>query len=613
LSLIVFVVWVNHLVASTWIIIGRQSSDTGLHWTDLFQEHDRIYQYYSAMHWSMAQMGVGSVEIYPTNSNERLYNLFVLLFGMIFFSTLVSTISAKMLNMRLMNMEKLQSMAKVDRFLKQTHVSAKLAVRIHKQITERLAHQKPLTWQDVPVLNVLSLSLKTEFRIDLCMMYLPRHPLFFLWEQTDVISLHNICAKAVEFVSLSVGEQLFSAGELISSAFFVSEGTLRYNMHHKGAKGPKQNREDQIDIDVGAWITEAALWTHWTSFGSIEALTPAQMMAINAEALVTELQDNHRIFAHLAAAYANIFHSKVVLAGNELNDLHVPSTDFETICMTLPADYQKFIGLVVLRKIRQESKKLYSEVLEGEVKSGAATLLMTGPNQQDVKRVVAVGNLRLVRSDRRIFTEIGTWSQNTGKVVPAAREPGTKFKKNEDPNDTFKRLMKSKLAPLKDHVSLQEITKDFTWGYSPFLKMVTGYFETIFETTLDPTFSHEELDTMVMSDTVKEVCCPVCPPQDVYCITAGERVGLFAWLTEDEFVYLKSPSGEPHLHSWLASLKMRASDEAIKLRHTAFGVNVSMNSGANRRKTKDDAEDQKRTPRKWWPSVPVLFGRSSRE
>merc|ERR1719159_2081419 len=105
LFVLTLLLFLNHLVACVWVVIGRldpSDTDTGATWLDLatspikgtYNEFDVQYQYTTALHWALTQMTPGSMQVFPTNSQERVYNVFILLFCMMVFSSLVSSLSA---------------------------------------------------------------------------------------------------------------------------------------------------------------------------------------------------------------------------------------------------------------------------------------------------------------------------------------------------------------------------------------------------------------------------------------------------------------------------------------------------------------------------------------
>merc|ERR1719203_1334715 len=100
--------WMNHILACVWFAIGRYApSDTGARWVeqafgdDIYLHAGRTFQYSSAIHWSIAQTTLGAMEVVSVNTVERTFNVACLLVGLFFGSSLISSLSAGMIEFRL--------------------------------------------------------------------------------------------------------------------------------------------------------------------------------------------------------------------------------------------------------------------------------------------------------------------------------------------------------------------------------------------------------------------------------------------------------------------------------------------------------------------------------
>eukprot|EP00971_Amphidinium_carterae_P153157 3035901-Amphidinium_carterae.1 len=115
-SIIAIIVWINHMMCCGWFAIGINApSDTGDRWVDndfLSQvEHsklkapeleDLMYQYWTTFHWSLTQITLGATEVVSGNTVERIYTVICLVFGLLFGSTLVSSLSATMVEFQML-------------------------------------------------------------------------------------------------------------------------------------------------------------------------------------------------------------------------------------------------------------------------------------------------------------------------------------------------------------------------------------------------------------------------------------------------------------------------------------------------------------------------------
>merc|ERR1719282_321560 len=120
-----------------WYALGNLDfTDTGDHWLDLHvtPQTDHVYrgegfwyQYLTSFHWSLTQMTPGTIQINAVNSIERQFTIICLVFGLFAFSTLVSSLSAKMMEMKMKMQHRSHMLETMPIFVNQTKVSRQLA------------------------------------------------------------------------------------------------------------------------------------------------------------------------------------------------------------------------------------------------------------------------------------------------------------------------------------------------------------------------------------------------------------------------------------------------------------------------------------------------------
>jgi len=122
------VLWLNHVLACAWYGIAVQAgSDTGLNWTDLFPlnagwtyaDSGGTFQYTTAFHWALTQMTPGSMPVHPLNSAERIYNIFCLFLGLLFFSSVVSSMTATMAQLKSLRKGRDRTITELEHFLRE--------------------------------------------------------------------------------------------------------------------------------------------------------------------------------------------------------------------------------------------------------------------------------------------------------------------------------------------------------------------------------------------------------------------------------------------------------------------------------------------------------------
>eukprot|EP00971_Amphidinium_carterae_P317247 6307046-Amphidinium_carterae.2 len=166
--ILLVIAWVNHVICCAWFWVGRAAPiDTGLHWTDsvfhlVFSEQTLEYQYWLSLHWSVAQITLGSMNVIFMNSLEHAFSIICLMFGLLFGSTLISSLSATMVQFQMMRNGRAQKLKMLWRYLQDSAVDVHISCLVQKQVQERLRTEQRLTNRDVPELALITKSLHTE-------------------------------------------------------------------------------------------------------------------------------------------------------------------------------------------------------------------------------------------------------------------------------------------------------------------------------------------------------------------------------------------------------------------------------------------------------------------
>merc|ERR1712125_23112 len=120
------------------------------------------------------------MQVFPLNTIERVYNILCLLLGLVFFSFLISTLSAKLIQLKNTKIDVMLKLQRLQRFLSHhTEIDTDLAVRVQMQASNRLQTTSRTDVRDVPCLDILSLSLHSELKMALTGRYLDCQPLFY--------------------------------------------------------------------------------------------------------------------------------------------------------------------------------------------------------------------------------------------------------------------------------------------------------------------------------------------------------------------------------------------------------------------------------------------------
>jgi len=496
--LIVIIVWINHIMSCTWFYIGRVTvGDTGTSWLNdpirdenspFYSDTLPLFQYTTAFHWAITQMTPGSMQVFPRNSLERLFNIFALVFGMIFFSSLISSLSATMVNFRMKSTQTANQMAELRRFLRQADISNKLSLSVQKQANERLMEVKPLMVTDVKALGVLSADVRSELQ---CQPYLMRNGFYRVCQHVEPSVLKSIMVECINFTFYRAGEAAFEAGETAKSAFFIERGTLEYQQNRKTSKVKRKLRVGAHNEII---IAEAALWTFWDYVGTLTAPNPASMLKLDVEKH-TKIISESELMGEFAAELALHFRTRLAMAKPPQapwpNDIEVPSTSFDEMIVCASSVVRNLVSRIGLELVKDQVGTQWAtavfrnhprniEELEREVIRSKCMLMAN--THGDVERLAAVSTINISRRDGTSLLQLGTWDPEVGLRV-SCKLPGTKQELGETAQEAMSRVLETDLLPFKGLVDLSQLPvfHEVEWSRSEKYNMRTKYLRTIFQ------------------------------------------------------------------------------------------------------------------------------------
>merc|ERR1719161_490624 len=76
------------------------------------------YHYFTALHWALAQVSPGNINIMPMNWKERVMNIFVLCLTLIVFSSFISSMTVAVTRLRNLNSTDEKKFAILRKYLK---------------------------------------------------------------------------------------------------------------------------------------------------------------------------------------------------------------------------------------------------------------------------------------------------------------------------------------------------------------------------------------------------------------------------------------------------------------------------------------------------------------
>jgi len=597
MSLLSYILWSAHILACVWFAVGRYGwSDTGMCWMDEpilfvtggtedagFLDSPILYQFMVSFHWATGQISLGGIDVMPKNSLERLVFVAAMLVGFLFGSTLISSLSAAMMDYQMRHKDRRDKLRGLRQYLRENEVEQRVAMPVQKQVEQRLLQQDPLSEAEVPALQLLSSALRVQLRFEIQRAALSTHPMLSLWIRLDTPWMQATCAKCVSFVLRMPRDDIFVAGEQAAGAYTVVHGEIAYTQR------PENSPVDEEEFSrhsVGEWLCEAALWTHWQHVGSAEAVCQSTLLLIDPAVLGSCMKMG--VVQDIAGQYCDQFHKRAVSAGPPHtpwpNDVHVPFTDYSDLVLGMSPTAQQAIGEDAVDQLLSKGASMTRgsalEKLRREVQTSKSIVVVTGTG--DIVRVVSLVVLRCVRQDGMMLAQIGKLEGS--EVTGSCQLPGLKCEREELVSETLDRLMESRLQRLNGLVELRSAKREVTEKESKEYGVQTRYTRTVCQATLlddaaapsggavmraEPRLPHTPSSPHVgriksirkapnnEMMTATQSANTMSPALRTYLAKVQDEVftmpgangtpNIFAWLTPADFDYFSSPAGDSML------------------------------------------------------------------
>lgn len=266
--------WVTHVVACLWWLVGLASSNG---WIRHYSMQDRSLseRYMRCFHWSLAAFSGDTSITKPQNIGERVFATSVLFLAFVISASYVGSITTSMTRLQLITSEQSSKLAMLRRFLLDHHISRSLAVRVQRNAQHAMLEQKNLAPEsNVELLKLISNPVLVEVHFEIHSRVILEHPFFLSYNEINPAGIRKVCHTAISMLSLHPKDVLFSDLEVPTNPrmFFVVSGSLLY-------------LQDEVvqAVDRGIWISEAVLWTKWTHCGMARSKDEVRLLVIDAE------------------------------------------------------------------------------------------------------------------------------------------------------------------------------------------------------------------------------------------------------------------------------------------------------------------------------------------
>lgn len=563
-QILTLVVWINHLLGCLWFGVGRLSEGWyNQTWLDRvdggllgipYGETSIVYQYFTAMHWSITQMTPGSMEVFPTNPLERILNIFCLIFGLLFGTSLTSQLSATMVQINMSRQKELAEVQDLRQYLQENKITTELARCIQEQIRLRMSVAKPKIEKNVRALEVLSGTLRLQLESEIFTQLLNRHPLFNVWACTEQHVVKDLCRlNALERIIVNPGDELFNPNSKPDAVYLVLDGMLRYCVeedNHDGNSHGRMNDKEEDKVGVGAWLCEPALWLDWSHKGTMVAVSTSVLLKVSVPA-VLEFMKRHVDAVGLVDAWSC---AVARIANSHRHTAHVLDSgiDHGLVVMAMPDEARSRTVGISLDQLQSEEaptnwfkgRKDFSELAE-EAEAGKSVVIREGTG--NVVRTVLVMVLRVSREDGKILVQLAKCKANGWE--PAVQLPGKKLAAQEEPSIVANDFLGNQLSFLKLGLDNERFEREVAMKHSEDFGVTTRYHSLVFEVRAegaedagagDPLTGSSsgevrKTNTSLRSSIVEELGLDIASNDLVEHAVDKGQMAMYAWITDTDF------------------------------------------------------------------------------
>jgi len=309
-------VFVNHFIACAWYAIGDSGRSDS--WVAKFEDEfgkdaSFLFRYSTAFHWSLTQFTPASMEVFPRNQLERMFNVCVLICAFVMISSIISSVTNAVNSLRRVSGERTRQQELVKQYITQKRVSLELSTHIYSFLRKHCygsIGRGVLREEDVDAFALLPNSMRMALRCEVHQPVLLRSPFFFHLCEVDSLMTSRLCHIAIKERSLTTRHELFNYGELAKGLYIVLVGLVEYYF------GDHTVMDVYKHLEQNDHIASMSLWVKWEHHGRVVALENCELLLMESQAF-RQVAVQH-LGAAFCQAYARLFRGKIIerLAGD---------------------------------------------------------------------------------------------------------------------------------------------------------------------------------------------------------------------------------------------------------------------------------------------------------
>lgn len=293
--LLIGVILANHYIACAWYALGTAGvvikGDSDNSWVRVIEDRQGqlsvFYWYLASLHWSLTQFTPASMDVVPVNSYERAFTIVVIVFALVVFSSVVSSITSATSALRSLSMQRLQQEELLRRYITEKRVSFQVGSRVYDYIKYKLKRDvRRVHESDVVALKQMPNTLQMQLRCDVYGPLLVVHPVFHHFDLARDGVMEEICHTAMSERTVMPGSEFFTIGTPSTSMCFLFSGSLDY--YYKNGK-------DLDKVTEGDFVCEGVLWLQWLHRGRAVAPVVTDLALVCASRFREAIGRNNRM------------------------------------------------------------------------------------------------------------------------------------------------------------------------------------------------------------------------------------------------------------------------------------------------------------------------------
>lgn len=318
-----------HYVACLWYWVGKQGDSQGNDvWMHKYMPEDGYdwqNAYLTSLHWALCQFTPGSINVQPnwTNNMERVFAILTLIWGMVFFSLFLSSITQERMRMRALSKKIERDNWLLRRYMRQHGVSREFSMRAVQYVDAFVAPMlSRVQRKDVAMLDCLSRPLQVELQTEIYFHTLHANPFCANLKEKGAHMAAILFSHVVMESALAKHDLLFDNGQVSHQMFFVSTGAVAY---------VKTQRRAITSLEPTDWCCEQVLFVPWVHKGTARAAGESHLLCVDSgkfRSAVLEYRERSYV-CNCAKAYLQDL-KKFASSGVEVDDLiRLYSYDYE--------------------------------------------------------------------------------------------------------------------------------------------------------------------------------------------------------------------------------------------------------------------------------------------